>query len=126
MRLMKTFSITLLVLCCFAGCYYDKEALVYPQGSGGSCDTVAIKYSVDVVNIVSTTCYSCHGGTAATGAGIRLDTYTGLKNMASNGLLVKVINHTSGVSPMPKGGAKLSACNIAKIQAWVKNGAPNN
>jgi putative hemolysin len=107
-------------------CYYDKEDMVYPTGGGGTCDTVAMKYSVDVVNILSTYCYKCHGGTAALGGGFVFDNYTGIKSMVNNGKLLKAINHQPGASAMPKGDPKLSDCNIAKITAWVNNGAPNN
>ncbi len=109
----------------FSACYYDKEDLVYPS-TGGVCDTVAMKYSVDVVNILSANCYKCHAGTAALGGGNMLDNYTGLKFMVNNGKLLKAINHLPGASEMPKGDPKLSDCNIAKITAWVNNGAPNN
>jgi hypothetical protein len=36
------------------------------------------------------------------------------------------INHSAGYSPMPKGGNKLPACQIAKVRRWVAAGAPNN
>jgi hypothetical protein len=35
------------------------------------------------------------------------------------------INHTNAF-PMPKGGGKLDACSINKIDAWIKKGKPNN
>ena len=108
-----------------SSCYYDKEELIYSVG-GGTCDTVAMKYSVDVVNILSTYCYKCHGGTAASGGGFVFDNYTGIKSMVTNGKLLKAINHQAGASAMPKGDPKLTDCNIAKITAWVNNGAPNN
>ena len=52
--------------------------------------------------------------------------YTADKTMALNGKLMGTINHASGFSAMPKGGAKLSNCQIAVVQKWVTAGAPNN
>ncbi len=115
----------------FAGCYYDKEELVYPRQTTTpttpTCDTTAIKYSVDIKNILSTSCYGCHSGAAASGGGVKLDVYPGnLVPKALSGALVGTITHSPGFSPMPKGGGKLSDCEIAKIRTWVRNGAPNN
>ena len=90
------------------------------------CVTTGIKYSVDVVNILSFNCYTCHAGSAQLGGGFVLDNYTDLKAVINTGQLLKSINHQSGASPMPKNAAKLSSCNIAIITAWVNNGAPNN
>jgi hypothetical protein len=39
---------------------------------------------------------------------------------------VGAITHAPGFTPMPQGGAKLPACEIAKIKAWVDAGSPNN
>lgn len=129
----KKRSITIiLVAVCFAGCYYDKEDLVYPRqttttSTTTSCDTTAVKYSLDVKNILSTNCYACHSGTAANGGGFKFDVYPGnLVPKALSGALVGTITHSPGFSPMPKGGGKLSDCDIAKIRTWVRNGAPNN
>ena len=115
-----------IVVVTFSGCFYDKEELVYPTIGTNTCDTTAIKYSIDVTNILSNSCNICHGGNAAAGAGIKLDNYTGVKNMVNNGILLKSITHASGASPMPKAGAKLSDCNINKIRAWINRGAPQN
>ncbi|WP_207491856.1 c-type cytochrome domain-containing protein [Aridibaculum aurantiacum] len=119
---ITAFSVALIT-----GCFYDKEELVYPTtGTGSNCDTANMRYSVDITNILSASCYSCHSGTAASGGGIRLDTYNGVKNMVNNGQLMRAITHSGGASPMPKGGSKLPACTIAKIKAWIDRGAPQN
>lgn len=106
-----------------SSCYYDKEELLYPGQS--VCDTTLITYSQTVVPIISSNCLGCHAGANAS-ASIRLDNYTGVKNVASNGLLLGAINHAAGFSPMPKNGNKLSDCNITKIRLWVEAGTPNN
>lgn len=128
MKKLLTVCYIALAIAIFAGCFYDKEELVYPTtgGPGNTCDTANMRYSVDITNILSNNCYICHGGNAQAGGGIKLDTYSGVKNMVNNGLLLNAINHTGGASPMPKGGAKLPACTIAKIKAWIDRGAPQN
>ncbi|MBA4139188.1 MAG: cytochrome c [Segetibacter sp.] len=128
----KSSIAVILISVCFAGCYYDKEDLVYPRQTTTtttttSCDTTAVKYSVDIKNILSTNCYACHSGTATNGGGFKFDVYPGnLVAKALSGALVGSITHSPGFSPMPKGGGKLSDCDIAKIRTWVRNGAPNN
>ena len=36
------------------------------------------------------------------------------------------INHASGFSRMPKGGGKLTDCEISQLQKWIDNGILNN
>jgi mono/diheme cytochrome c family protein len=133
--MIKKSSIAIvLVTICFAGCYYDKEDLVYPRQTTTSttttttpCDTTTVKYSVDIKNILTQNCYACHSGTAVNGGGFKYDVYPGqLVAKALSGALVGAITHSPGFSAMPKGGGKLSDCDIAKIRTWVRNGAPNN
>jgi hypothetical protein len=95
-------------------------------GTGGTtCDTVNMKYTANVLPIIQSNCYGCHAGGAAAG-GVSLDGYTALKAQADNGRLIGTITHASGFSAMPKGGAKLSDCDINKIQNWIARGALNN
>ncbi|MFM2363295.1 MAG: hypothetical protein RLZZ316_2197 [Bacteroidota bacterium] len=126
MRFKKALSILLIaVVVVFSSCYYDKEAILYP--GGGTCDTAAAStFSAVVLPILNTNCNNCHGGSATAGAGINLDTYTSVKTQVNNGKLVGSIIHAAGYSAMPKNGAKMSACNIAKINRWVAAGALNN
>ena len=118
---LKLFLMTLFLAGVFSSCYYDKEDLLY---GAGSCDTSNVKYSVQIISIINSSCISCHGGTAANGGGIKLGTYNDLKAYAANGLLFDAV--TRPANTMPKGGPRLSDCRIAEIRTWVKNGAPNN
>ncbi len=108
-----------------SSCYYDKEDLLY--GSGGNCDSTAATYSATVAPMMNSFCATggCHNASSAS-AGLVLDNYNGVKAIASNGKLMSTVNWTAGFSPMPKGGSKLSNCNIQKLQKWVDAGAPNN
>jgi len=135
---MKKIILVLIVLFItagFIGCYYDKADLVYPSSTTtnpvtptpGTCDTLVVRYNVEIKNILSANCYACHSGAATNGGGHKYDVYPGdLVTMAKNGKLVLAITHSPGAVAMPKGGGMLSDCDIAKIRWWVKNGAPNN
>jgi mono/diheme cytochrome c family protein len=124
---MKKIAILLFTLSAFSfsSCYYDKAELTYPA-SATTCDTTAVKYSVDMASIMNTNCNSCHGGTAAAGAGIVLSTYAGLKVYGANGQLLNSVLQNGTVSAMPKGGGKLSDCDINKIRSWLNKGMLNN
>jgi uncharacterized membrane protein len=90
-----------------------------------ACDSSQFKYTANVKPILQTYCYGCHSGTAASGGGIPLDTYDGVKQQGLFGSLYVSINHT-GTNPMPQNGARLSDCKIAVIRKWIEAGALNN
>ena len=118
---MKTFLFLFSIL--LTGCYYDKEEELY---GAGTCDTSSVNYSTTVTGILNNCgCVGCHSGSAPSG-NISLQNFTGVKTTAQNGKLLGSINHGSGFSPMPKGGGKMSACEISKIKAWIDAGAVNN
>jgi len=106
-------------------CYYDKEDLLYGPALPCTDSTGTISYTTKVVPILQTSCYGCHSGSTPSG-GQAMGNYSADKTMALNGKLMGTINHASGFSAMPKGGAKLSNCQIAVVQKWVTAGAPNN
>lgn len=100
-----------------------------PPGGGGnnSCDTTSIQYEADILPIIQSNCYGCHSEeSSASGMGIVLEGHANLKAKADAGILLGVINHSSGFPAMPKDGAKLSQCNINKITAWVNGGAKDD
>jgi len=125
---MKKTAIIFLVIICgiifqVSGCSKANEEMFAAR----LCDTTAVQYSVDVVNILTANCYSCHGETTNAGSGgIILEGYTNLLQWADNGYLIGNITHAPGYVPMPYGGGKLSDCEISKIQAWIDQGTKNN
>jgi len=123
-KAVTLFSVLIIIVIAYTGCYYDKSELVYPQSP--VCDTVNMKYSADIVPILTANCYICHGGTASGSSGRKFDTHALLLSYVNSGDLVKAITHTGGVTPMPFNMPKLPECTINKIVAWVKRGAPNN
>jgi|APTNR8051073442_1049403.scaffolds.fasta_scaffold09416_4 cytochrome c553 len=104
------------------GCYYDVEEDLYPDVN---CITTNQSYATDIVPILQTNCYVCHGQGVGLG-NVTLQGYANLKVYVNNSKLVGVINHDSRFPAMPQGAAKLSACNIDKIEAWIADGALDN
>ena len=123
---MKKIAIPFVVLLMFliSSCYYDKAELIYTQNV--ACDTSNVKYSTVVAPILNTNCNGCHGGNAAMGAGIILDNYASTKVYIDNRRLINSILQNGTASNMPKGGGKLDACTIRKINSWINQGALNN
>ena len=90
------------------------------------CDTLTIaSFSNHIQPIIQTACVGCHTSSAPQG-NIALETYAQIQTQLSNGKLMGSIKHEIGFSPMPRGGNKLSDCNIAKLEKWIAQGAPNN
>lgn len=119
----KTIKLLLLLISFgLAGCYYDVEEELYPVVS---CETNGMSYTTDILPIIEANCYTCHR-TGSTITSISLEGYDKLKTAALNGSLVGAIKHLQGYVAMPQSGAKLSDCNISKIEAWINDGIQNN
>ncbi|HEY4108847.1 hypothetical protein [Puia sp.] len=108
-----------------AGCSKQSEDKL--AGSTIPCDTLNVSYSQQIVPILQSICYNCHGqGNTAGSGGINLSTYTALKVYADNGYLVGNVTHAPGYVGMPYGLPKLPDCEIFTFVAWVNQGAKNN
>ena len=111
----------LLLLCLLTtvqpGCYYDNEVDLY----GTACDTVSMRYSVEVQTLLANNCTACHS--PAGNQEPFLDNYASVKTAADDGTLVGRINDSD--APMPPTGL-MPDCNRDKIRAWVNAGASNN
>lgn len=103
-----------------AGCAYDNEADLY--GPEAACDTTAMRYSVEIKEILQDNCYSCHTVTSNI-SGYPFEEYAQIRDYALSGKLVERINDP--INPMPQAGL-MSLCNRQKIAVWVNAGAPNN
>ena len=84
-----------------------------------------VSFSQHVFPVIDKYCKGCHSG-ANPWAGLRLRNYSEVKTIATNGLLLHVINHEEGFPQMPRTIGKLDSCIIATITQWVGAGAPNN
>lgn len=90
-----------------------------------ACDSTNVTFSGTIRPIITNKCLGCHSGTPPQG-NINYSTYNGVKAKVDDGRLWGAINHFPGFSPMPKGGAKLSDCEIKQFRKWMDAGAPNN
>jgi len=113
----------LAVIMGLSACYYDKEEELYPPIT--QCDTSNVGYQATIVPLMKANCNACHNSSAPS-AGIATDNFQGVKTIALNGKLYGSIAHLSGYSPMPKGGNKLSECDIKRVKIWIDMGAPEN
>ena len=80
----------------------------------------------NIFPIIKTNCFQCHDAKNHYG-GIVIETYTQIAESGKSGELYNSIqiNSSTGKAYMPKGG-RLMDCEIALIQAWIKQGALNN
>lgn len=111
----------LLFLMLAAGCYYDKEELLYPgSGQAVNCSTVSAKFSTDVLPLVTAKCAipTCHNSSAA--GGLVFQNYSQV-SAAKDRINQRVVVEKS----MPPTGA-LAASEISILQCWIESGAPNN
>jgi len=106
-----------------SSCYYDNEETLYPKPV--ACDTADVRFSTTIAPILQANCNGCHSKASPSG-NIVTDNYTDLKTIVDNGKLSGSINHKPQFSAMPKGGNKLSNCELAKFRIWIEKGALNN
>ena len=98
-----------------------------PGTAANPCnDPTPPTYAAVVAPLLDARCRGCHGTAFQTrGGGTDLSTYAAVAKVPAS-LLLGTVQHEPGFSAMPKGGAKLSDCDIARLQGWVDAGRPNN
>ncbi len=104
-----------------AGCYADKEELLYPESTQAiDCSTTTAKFAADVQPIISGKCAisGCHDASAA--GGVIFQNYLQISSQKDRIHARAVVQKT-----MPSSGALLPA-EIAKIKCWIDAGALNN
>ncbi len=124
-RLQKRFFISLFIFVFISitipSCYYDDEQTLYPK----ACDTTTATFLSKIQPIINKNCLPCHSTTNSSG-GISLEGYDNINSSVQNQSLMNAINHSPGFQAMPKGGAKLSDCDISNLNSWITSGALNN
>ncbi|MEM6630695.1 MAG: hypothetical protein AAF694_13530 [Bacteroidota bacterium] len=115
-----------------AGCYYDNEEELYPEGTAqnpnepaAACDTTEVSFSLAVFPIIQSNCLPCHSASRSSG-NVVLEDHGDVLVEVNSGRLMGTITHSPGFSPMPRNANKLPDCEISTVQAWVKQGAENN
>ena len=114
----------LLIGLSFSSCYYDKADKLYPSTF---CDTAKMTYTSNIKPILTNNCLNqgCHT-TANPNGSIELETYSGTQSSIAGDKLINALKYISGGSKnMPPAG-KISDCEVSKVEAWIKRGAPEN
>jgi len=131
LQITKSFALlsTLLFLSLLnPGCYYDKEELLYVDSV--ACDTLRVSYKEEIEPIINLSCYGCHSNdqSQVAGAGISLEGHSNFSSFTSQNTdrFLGAVKHEASYSPMPKGTAKLTECEISKLEAWFNDGRLNN
>lgn len=84
-----------------------------------------ISYASDIATILATSCNTsgCHNA-AGGSAGFVFENHSQVSDNAT--MILNVIRHEAGFSPMPKFAAKLSDEQINKVACWIEQGKLNN
>jgi uncharacterized membrane protein len=116
-------SAFLVFLC--SSCLYDKSGSPTPASCSTS-PTSQVSFSRDIFPIIQTNCLQCHDSKNHSD-GIVIENYKQIAESGKSGELYNSIqiNSSTGKAYMPRGG-RLLDCEIALIQAWIKQGALNN
>ena len=117
------FYLYILSSLCLTSCYYDSVEDLYPASE---CIALNVSFSKDIQPILVNNCLICHTAASTIGGGINLEGHEAVLFYAESGALVGSVKQAAPYSAMPKSAAKLDACKILKIEAWVQAGSPNN
>lgn len=113
--------ITASLIVSMQGCYYDKEALLYPGSNQVvDCATVQAKFSTNVLPLITTKCAisNCHDATAS--GGLIFQSYAQISSAKDR------INTRAVVEKTMPSAAPLQPSEIDIIKCWLESGAPNN
>ena len=107
-----------------SSCLYDKSGSLTPTSCSTS-PTSQVSFSRDIFPIIQANCLQCHDAKNHSD-GIVIENYRQISESGKSGELYNSIQISSfGKAYMPKGG-RLKDCEIALIQAWIKQGTLNN
>lgn len=123
-KIARSALMILLPMTLLTSCYYDRESELNPE-MGTGCDTSMVTYAAHVVPLMAQHCNSCHS-TARADAGVVTDTHQGILATVNNGSFMGSMRYLAGFSPMPKGAAQLTNCDLDILQKWIDNGALQN
>lgn len=116
--MIRKLTIALAFAFVMAGCYYDKEELLYPEAS--DCSTINAKFSTQVAPLIQTRCAiaGCHDASSGNKGG----PFTNYTQISLKAATIKA-QVESGAMPE---GSSLTSAEIRLISCWVNSGAPNN
>lgn len=115
---MRSIILISIVSIFILSCRKDKveEVAVTPE----DCPET-ISYTDDIQPILTTNCSTsgCHNESSSS-AGYTFEEYSQVEEHAE--IILSVIRHESGFSPMPQGSPKLSDSTIQKMECWINQG----
>ena len=89
------------------------------------CDTANVTWESKISGIMQANCVVCHNEEVNYN-GVRHDNYESELIVVNDGRLRGVVNHLNGYVKMPKDRGKLPFCELALINKWIEDGAPEN
>lgn len=101
-----------------SGCYRDKEDLLYGVTA---CEPATVSYQTDIAPLIAASCATsgCH---VQGSNSVIFENYNNVKAKVDDGSFVQRVLVNGDMPP----GTPLTDCQIAFIQQWVDNGAPND
>jgi len=92
-----------------------------------------VSFEDDVLPIIQSRCYACHGGDRGTEEGLDMNSYANIMAGSDNGPVVIAGNADDSLlaqmlveGKMPKRGPKLTPPQVQLIIDWINQGALNN
>jgi hypothetical protein len=120
---MKSIYAIIILLFAASSCTYDQSEKYAFDAL--ACDTTNVRFSVEITNILETSCKDCHYGDAIGGRGKKLDSYAKVKEFVDQNKFLESMTRPDD-KYMPLLGSRLSESKIEQIRCWIKKGAPNN
>ena len=119
-RILAGATVGLLALA--SGCSYSHGSEPSPCN-----DLAPATYAAVISPIFDAHCRECHGAAVyqTLGGGNDYSNYKGIKHQSAS-LIISCIEHQAGYDYMPKGKDQISACDIARIKAWIAAGQLDN
>jgi hypothetical protein len=121
---VSRFSFLFYGLLSLNACTFDNEETLFKDLV---CPEInePVTYSGFVKPLLEKRCVSCHSSALASGS-VNVENYEKLIAHIENNSFLGAIRHSPGFTPMPKGEAKLSDCDIKKLESWINAGYAEN
>ena len=121
--IITTVSIVSMSALTLFSCTKDKVEIDVNSINANCPDTISCATQVEPVLNQSCATSGCHGGGGSTN-GYDLTNHANVS--ANANIILSVIRHESGVTPMPSGGAQLPDSVAQHIECWISQGKLNN
>ncbi|MCH2201637.1 MAG: hypothetical protein MK102_06690 [Fuerstiella sp.] len=112
----------------------DRSWTTYSKQFERARDLLPVSFESDVAPILSASCLSCHGEEDNPAAGLRLDTFSGLRRGSRSGpllkprngagsLIIRRVANSDNQQRMPRNGDPLTDEQLRIIGKWINDGA---